>query len=63
MAQEEREQERETMDKTTLCYCTPNYHKLVCRAHCGGVLASYIYFHLKKEIVQELAHRMTLLLH
>ncbi len=52
------------MDKTTLCYCTPNYHKLVCRVPlCGGVLAGYIYFHLKKEIVQELAHRMTLLLH
>ncbi len=23
MAEEKREQERETMDRTTLCYCTP----------------------------------------
>ncbi len=35
-----REQERETMDKTTLCNCTPNLHKLVHQVPlCGGVLA------------------------
>ncbi len=37
MAQAGREQERETMDKTTLCNCTPNSHKLVCQVPlCGG---------------------------
>ncbi len=41
MAEEKREQERETMLKTTLCYYTPNLHKLVCQVPlCGGVLAN-----------------------
>ncbi len=41
MAVGKREQERKTMDKTTLCYCTPNLHKLVHQAPlCGGILAS-----------------------
>ncbi len=41
------DQERETMDKTTLCYCTPHLHKLVCKApyHCGvGCLLVHIMF-------------------
>ncbi len=36
-----REQERETMDKNTLCYCIPNLQKLVHQVPlCGKVLAS-----------------------
>ncbi len=39
-----RGQERETMDNNTLCYCTPNFHKLVCQAPlCGGILVSILY--------------------
>ena len=30
----QQQQKRETMDKTTLCYCTPNLYKLVVRLHC-----------------------------
>ena len=43
MAQEERDQERETMDKNTLCYCIPNLQKFVHQERlCGGVLAIFI---------------------
>ncbi len=42
MAQEKRVGE-ETMDKNILCYCTPNFRKLVCHVPlCDGVLASCI---------------------
>ncbi len=41
IAQEKREQERETVDKNTLCYCIPNLQKLVHQVPlCGKVLAS-----------------------
>ncbi len=41
MAQKKREQERETIDKNTLCYCIPNLQKLVHQVPlCGKVLAS-----------------------
>ncbi len=39
------DQERETMDKTTLCYCSPNLHKLVCKAPCHCV-AGYLLVHI-----------------
>ncbi len=39
------DQERETMDKTTLCYCTPNLHKLVCKAPCNCVVG-YLLVHI-----------------
>ncbi len=42
------------MDKTTLCYCTPNLHKLVCQAPLsGGVLASIEFFFLKVAILKK----------
>ncbi len=37
MAEEAREQERDTVDKNTLCYCIPNLQKLVYQALlCAG---------------------------
>ncbi len=42
---DKREQERETIDKNTLYYCSPNLHKLV--YHVGRVLDSvYIYIYI-----------------
>ncbi len=37
MAQEEREQERETRSKNTLRYCIPNLRKLVCNNNARSV--------------------------
>ena len=43
MAKEEREQERETMDKNNLCYCIPNLQLLLHQAPwCGGDLLVFL---------------------
>ncbi len=50
MAQEEREQEKQTTDKKALCYCIPNLQKLVSSGTVWRDYCQYMYIFINVSV-------------